>query len=81
MDVYRDPRTGVLKAPKFAQTRDRRWGELKLDDLNSVWTLVKRNSNGERVVVRSGRLTSPLTEARAQEILGRIQAKTKKGRT
>lgn len=73
MDVYRDPRTGTLKAPKFAQTRDRRWGELNLDDFNGVWTLVKRNSDGERVVVRSGRLTSPLTETRAQEILERVQ--------
>lgn len=73
MDVYRDPRNGTLKAPKFAQTRDRRWGELQFDDWNLTWTLVKRNSDGSRAVVRSGRITSPLTEARAQEILERIQ--------
>lgn len=80
MDVYRDPRTGGLKAPRFAQTRDRRWGELRLDDVNLTWNLVKRNSDGERVVVRSGRLTSPLTEARAQEILERVQLRTRKDR-
>jgi hypothetical protein len=75
MDVYRDPRTGDLKAPRFAQTRDRRWGELRLDEYNGTWALVKRNSDGTRAVVRSGRILGELTEARAQEILERIRMK------
>lgn len=73
MHVYRDPRTGQLKAPRFAATRDSRWGELNWDEHNSTWSLVKRNSDGERVVIRTGRLTSSLTEVRAQELLERIQ--------
>jgi 2,4-dienoyl-CoA reductase-like NADH-dependent reductase (Old Yellow Enzyme family) len=66
--VYRNPRTGAMKAAQFANSLDRYWGSVAWDEENRQWVLQRRNSDGTRSAKKSG-IAPEMTPARIQRIV------------